>query len=99
MKSQEKANCGENIGDAYRAREQNQEINIEDTGINLEPGKPEMEYKHRNVVFQDYKKQQNDKIKDPTDNVKIPDRENRSSCMSKYICYAILAKYKEEDAT
>ncbi|KAM6180392.1 cytoskeleton-associated protein 2 [Erethizon dorsatum] len=85
MKNQEKSNCGKNIEDAYRTKEQIQEINTEDTGVNLEPGKPEMENKHnRNVVFEDCEQQQDDKKKDPTDNFKTPDTENRSSCLIKY---------------
>ncbi|XP_021113429.1 cytoskeleton-associated protein 2 [Heterocephalus glaber] len=85
MKNQEKSNCGKNIEDADRTKEQIQEISIEDTGVNLEPGKPEVENKRiRNVVFQDCEKQQDDKTKDPPDSFKTPDTENRSSCLIKY---------------
>uniref|UniRef100_A0A8C2UR71 Cytoskeleton associated protein 2 n=1 Tax=Chinchilla lanigera TaxID=34839 RepID=A0A8C2UR71_CHILA len=85
MKNQEKDNCGQNTEDACITNEQIQEINTEDTGVNLEPGKPEMENKHnRNVVFEDCEPQQDDKGKDSTDNFKTPDKENRSSCVIKY---------------
>ncbi|XP_010634926.1 cytoskeleton-associated protein 2 isoform X2 [Fukomys damarensis] len=85
MKNQEKRKYGENIEDADRTEEQIQEINTEDTGVNLEPRKPEVENKHnRNVVFQDCEKQQDDRTKDPADSFKTPDTENRSSCLIKY---------------
>ncbi|XP_023561057.1 cytoskeleton-associated protein 2 isoform X3 [Octodon degus] len=84
MKTQEKSNCGGNVEDVYRTKEQIQEINIEDTSVDPELGKPEMENKHnRNVVFEDCEQQQDDK-KEPTDNFKTPETENRSSCLIKY---------------
>lgn len=85
MKNQERSNYGVNIEDADRTEEQIQKINTEDTGVNLEPRKPEVENKHnRNVVFQDCEKQQDDRTKDPADSFKTPDTENRSSCLIKY---------------
>ncbi|KAL2770226.1 cytoskeleton-associated protein 2 isoform 1, partial [Daubentonia madagascariensis] len=77
MKSQEKVNFGENI-EACATKGQVQEIKFEDTGINLEPGKPEMENKHhRSVLFQDCEKE-------PTNDVKTPNTETRGSCLIKY---------------
>uniref|UniRef100_H0VLB1 Cytoskeleton associated protein 2 n=1 Tax=Cavia porcellus TaxID=10141 RepID=H0VLB1_CAVPO len=84
MKNQEKSNCGKNIEDACKTKEQIQEVNTEDTGVNLEPGKQEMENKHsRNVVFEGCEQQQDD-TKNPSDNFKTPDAENRSGCLIKY---------------
>ncbi|MBZ3890619.1 Cytoskeleton-associated protein 2, partial [Sciurus carolinensis] len=83
MKSQEKVNLGENI-ETYASKEQVQEVNTEDIGVNLEPEKPEIENKHhRNVVFKDYE-EQDDKMEDPTSDVKTPDTETRASCLIKY---------------
>ncbi|XP_048656963.1 cytoskeleton-associated protein 2 [Marmota marmota marmota] len=84
MKSQEKVNLGENI-EAFASKEQVQEVNTEDTGVNLELEKPEMENKlHRNVVFKDYEKEQDDKMKALTNDVKTPDTETIASCLIKY---------------
>ncbi|XP_036177453.1 cytoskeleton-associated protein 2-like [Myotis myotis] len=85
MKSQEKVKFGENPEEACATKEKIQEVNIEDIGVNLESGKPEMENKHRNVVFQDCKKEQVHKTKDPTNDVKTPDKETREDCLIKYI--------------
>lgn len=80
MRSQEKVNLGENT-EAYASNKQVQEVNTEDIDVNLEPEKPEMENKHhRNMVFKDYKKEQDDKMKDPTND----DRETIASCLIKY---------------
>ncbi|KAM5278074.1 cytoskeleton-associated protein 2 isoform 1-T7 [Hipposideros larvatus] len=85
MKSQEKVNLGENFEEACATKEQIQEVNIEDTDVKLESGKPEMENKHhRNVVFQDGEKEQNDKTKDPANDVKTLHTETRESCLIKY---------------
>ncbi|XP_047410245.1 cytoskeleton-associated protein 2 [Sciurus carolinensis] len=84
MKSQEKVNLGENI-ETYASKEQVQEVNTKDIGVNLEPEKPEIENKHhRNVVFKDYEEEQDDKMEDPTNDVKTPDTETRASCLIKY---------------
>uniref|UniRef100_A0A8C9Q2P6 Cytoskeleton-associated protein 2 C-terminal domain-containing protein n=1 Tax=Spermophilus dauricus TaxID=99837 RepID=A0A8C9Q2P6_SPEDA len=84
MKSQEKVNLGENI-EAFASKEQVQEVNTEDMGVNLELEKPEMENKHhRNVVFKDYEKEQDDKMKAVTNDVKTPDTETIASCLIKY---------------
>uniref|UniRef100_G1Q086 Cytoskeleton-associated protein 2 C-terminal domain-containing protein n=1 Tax=Myotis lucifugus TaxID=59463 RepID=G1Q086_MYOLU len=85
MKSQEKVKFGENLEEACATKEKIQEVNIEDIGVNLESGKPEMENKHhRNVVFQDCKKEQVHKTKDPTNDVKTPNTETREGCLIKY---------------
>lgn len=39
---------------------------------------------HRNVVFQDCEKEQNDRTKDPSNDVKTPNTEIRASCLIKY---------------
>lgn len=84
MKSQEKVTCGEMFEEPCATKEEFQEVNIEDTGVKLESGKPEMENKHRNVVFQDCEPEQNDKTKDPANDVKTPSTETRESCLIKY---------------
>ncbi|KAF6357089.1 hypothetical protein mRhiFer1_010013 [Rhinolophus ferrumequinum] len=62
MKSQEKVNFGENFEEACATKEQIQEVNTKDIGVNVESGKQEMENKHhRNVVFQNCEKEQNDR--------------------------------------
>ncbi|ELK25122.1 Cytoskeleton-associated protein 2 [Myotis davidii] len=54
-------------------------------GVNRESEKPEMENQHhRNVVFQDCKKEQVHKTKDPTNDVKTPNTETREGCLIKY---------------
>ncbi|XP_032352118.1 cytoskeleton-associated protein 2 isoform X2 [Camelus ferus] len=84
MKNQEKVK-GENNEEACETKEQIQEVNTEDTGVNLGSGKPEMENKHpRSVVFQDCEKERDDKTKDPTNDVKTPKTETRASCLIKY---------------
>ncbi|ELK35106.1 Cytoskeleton-associated protein 2 [Myotis davidii] len=86
MKSQEKVKFGENPEEACATKEEIQEVNIEDIGVNLESGKPEMKNKHhRNVVFQDCKKERVHKTKDPTNDVKTPNKETREDCLIKYI--------------
>ncbi|XP_036155553.1 cytoskeleton-associated protein 2 isoform X4 [Myotis myotis] len=85
IKSQEKVKFGENLEEACATKEKIQEVNIEDIGVNRESGKPEMENKHyRNVVFQDCKKEQVHKTKDPTNDVKTPSTETREGCLIKY---------------
>ncbi|KAF6351620.1 hypothetical protein mRhiFer1_010136 [Rhinolophus ferrumequinum] len=85
MKSQEKVTFGEIFEESCATKEQNQEVNIEDTDVKLESGKPEMDNKHhRNVVFQDCEQEQNDKTKDPANDVKTPSTETRESCLIKY---------------
>ncbi|XP_058404065.1 cytoskeleton-associated protein 2 isoform X1 [Diceros bicornis minor] len=85
MKSQEKVKFGKNIEEACATKEQIQEVNIDDIDVNLESGKLEMENRHhRNVVFQDCEKEQGDKTKDPTNDVKTPNTETRASCLIKY---------------
>lgn len=85
MKSQEKVKFGENLEEACATKEKFQEVNIEDIGVNLESGKPEMEKKHhRNVVFQDFKNEQVHKTKDPTNDVKTPNTGTREGCLIKY---------------
>ncbi|XP_062958929.1 cytoskeleton-associated protein 2 [Cynocephalus volans] len=84
-KSQEKVNFGENIKEACATKEKIQEDNNEDTGVSLETGKPEMEKKyHRNVVFQDCEKEQDNKTKDTTSDAKTPNTETRAGCLIKF---------------
>ncbi|XP_054442626.1 cytoskeleton-associated protein 2 isoform X2 [Pteronotus mesoamericanus] len=85
MKSQEKVKLGENFEEACTTKEQIQEAHPEDTGVNVESEKPEMENKHhRSVVFQDCEKEHIDKTKDPTNDAKTPNTETRNSCLIKY---------------
>ncbi|XP_036312694.1 cytoskeleton-associated protein 2 isoform X2 [Pipistrellus kuhlii] len=84
MKSQEKVKFGEKLEEACATKEKIQEVNIEDIGVNLESGKPEIEKKHRNVEFQDLKKEQVHKTKDPTNEVKTPNTGTREGCLIKY---------------
>jgi hypothetical protein len=57
MKSLEKVNFEENVEDTHVTKEKLQEVNIDDTVVNLEPGKPKMEIKqHRNVLSKTMKK-------------------------------------------
>ncbi|XP_023597984.1 cytoskeleton-associated protein 2-like isoform X1 [Trichechus manatus latirostris] len=85
MKSQEKVNFGENIEEGDATKEQVQEVSMEDAGVNLEPGKPKLENKHhRSVMFHDCEKEQEDKTKDPGNDIKTPDKETRESCLIKY---------------
>ncbi|CAK6442895.1 unnamed protein product [Pipistrellus nathusii] len=85
MKSQEKVKFGENLEEACATKEKIQEVNIEDICVNLESGKPEIEKKHhRNVEFQDLKKEQVHKTKDPTNDVKTPNTGTREGCLIKY---------------
>ncbi|XP_007471742.1 PREDICTED: cytoskeleton-associated protein 2 isoform X2 [Lipotes vexillifer] len=85
MKSQEKVKFGENIEEACATKEQIQEATIDDISVNLGSEKPEIENKHpRNVVFQGCEKEQDDKTKDPTSDVKTPNTETRAGCLIKY---------------
>uniref|UniRef100_A0A667I7U9 Cytoskeleton-associated protein 2 C-terminal domain-containing protein n=1 Tax=Lynx canadensis TaxID=61383 RepID=A0A667I7U9_LYNCA len=84
MRSQEKVKYGENIEEACATKQYIHEVSTEDSGVNLESGKPEMEKKTRNVVFQDDEKKQDDKTKDSTNDVKTPSTETRGSCLIKY---------------
>ncbi|XP_073085947.1 cytoskeleton-associated protein 2 isoform X2 [Manis javanica] len=84
MKSQEKIKSGENT-EVCAAKEQIPEVKPEDTGINVESEKLDVENTHhRNVVFQDCEKEQNDRTKDPSNDVKTPNTEIRASCLIKY---------------
>ncbi|XP_065752165.1 cytoskeleton-associated protein 2 [Phocoena phocoena] len=84
-KSQEKVKFGENIEEACATKEQIQEATIDDISVNLGSEKPEIENKHpRNVVFQGCEKEQDDKTKDPTSDVKTPNTETRAGCLIKY---------------
>lgn len=71
---------GENV-EACATKECIQEVDSEDIGVNPESGRPEMEKKPRNVVFQE---EEDDKAKDPTNDVKTPSTETRGSCLIKY---------------
>ncbi|XP_017912183.1 PREDICTED: cytoskeleton-associated protein 2 [Capra hircus] len=83
-KSQEKLKFGENIEETCAAKEEIQEAHT-DIGVDLEPEKLEMENKHpRNVVFQDCEKEEDDKVKDPTSDVKTPSTNTRAGCLIKY---------------
>ncbi|XP_032006850.1 cytoskeleton-associated protein 2 isoform X4 [Hylobates moloch] len=85
MKSQEKANLGENMEKSCASKEEVKEVSIEDTGVDVDPEKLEMESKHhRNLLFQDCEKEQDNKTKDPTHDVKTPNTETRTSCLIKY---------------
>ncbi|XP_029784273.1 cytoskeleton-associated protein 2-like [Suricata suricatta] len=85
MKSQEKVKHGENTEEACAAKEYTHEVSTGDRPVNLESGKPEMEKKTRNVVFQDDEKEQDDEPKDSTNDVKTPSTETRGSCLIKYV--------------
>lgn len=75
---------GENIEETCAAKEEIQEAHT-DIGVDLEPEKLEMENKHpRNVVFQDCEKEEDDKVKDPTSDVKTPSTNTRAGCLIKY---------------
>lgn len=75
---------GENT-EGCASEEQIPEANPEDTGISVESEKLDVENKHyRNVVFQDCEKEQNDRTKDPSNDVKTPNTEIRASCLIKY---------------
>nr|XP_058897609.1 cytoskeleton-associated protein 2 isoform X2 [Kogia breviceps] len=85
MKSQEKVKFGENIEEACATKEQIQEATIDDISVNLGSEKPEIENKHpRNVVFQGCEKEEDDKTKAPTSDVKTPNTETRAGCFIKY---------------
>jgi cytoskeleton-associated protein 2 len=85
LKSVNVFSTGENIEDTHVIKEQNQEVNIEDTGVTLQPGKLEMENKHHgNVVSKDNIKEQDDKVKDPVDEFRTPETETGASCLIKY---------------
>ncbi|ELW61928.1 Cytoskeleton-associated protein 2, partial [Tupaia chinensis] len=87
MKNQEKekVNLEKNTEDDCVTQEQIQEVDTEYVGVNLQLGKPETENKHhRNVVFQDCEKEQDDKTKESTCDVKTPNTETRAGCLIKY---------------
>ncbi|KAK2095653.1 Cytoskeleton-associated protein 2 [Saguinus oedipus] len=85
MKSQEKVNLEENMEKACATKELVTELSIEDTGVDVDPEKLEMESKHhRNVLFQDCEKEQDSKTKDPSHDNKTPNTEMRTSCVIKY---------------
>ncbi|KAF4025623.1 hypothetical protein G4228_017867 [Cervus hanglu yarkandensis] len=85
MKSQEKLKFGENIEETCATKEEIQEAHTDDTDVDRESEKLEMENKHpRNVVFQDCEKEQNDEVKDPTSDVKTPSTNTRAGCLIKY---------------
>uniref|UniRef100_A0A9L0K2J7 Cytoskeleton-associated protein 2 C-terminal domain-containing protein n=1 Tax=Equus asinus TaxID=9793 RepID=A0A9L0K2J7_EQUAS len=85
MKSQENFKFGEHIEEACATKDQTQEVNVEDIDVSLESGRLEMENKHhRSVVFQDCEKEQGDKTKDATNDVKTPSTETRAGCLIKY---------------
>uniref|UniRef100_A0A8D0U4J3 Cytoskeleton-associated protein 2 C-terminal domain-containing protein n=1 Tax=Sus scrofa TaxID=9823 RepID=A0A8D0U4J3_PIG len=84
-KSQEKVKFGEKIEESSATKEQIQEVNVDDTGINLEAEKTEVDNKHpRNVIFQDCEREQDDKTKDPANDVKTPNTESGAGCLIKY---------------
>nr|XP_005900313.1 PREDICTED: cytoskeleton-associated protein 2 isoform X2 [Bos mutus] len=83
-KSQEKLKFGENIEETSAAEEKIQEAHTDDTGVDLESGKLEMENKPPRNVFQDCEKEQDDKVKDPTSDVKTPSTNTRAGCLIKY---------------
>lgn len=75
MKSQEKVKFGDNFEEACATKVQIQEVNIE------ESGKLKMENKHhRNVVFQDCEEGQDDKTKDPTNDIKTLNTKPKENC-------------------
>ncbi|XP_066090463.1 cytoskeleton-associated protein 2 isoform X2 [Saccopteryx bilineata] len=85
MKNQEKVKFGENFEEACTTKEQIQEINIEDTDVHLESGKPDIENKHhKKVVFQDCQKDEFDKTEDTANDVRTPNTETRAGCLIKY---------------
>lgn len=72
---QEKVTFGDTFEEACATKVQIQEVNIEKSG------KQKMENKHRrNVVFQDCEKEQDDKTKDPTNDIKTPNTETKENC-------------------
>ncbi|XP_010336220.3 cytoskeleton-associated protein 2 isoform X1 [Saimiri boliviensis] len=85
MKSQEKVNLEENTEKACATKELVTEVSIEDTGVDVDPEKVEMESKHhRNVLFQDCEKEQDSKTKDSTHDVKTLNTEMRTGSLIKY---------------
>uniref|UniRef100_A0A2K5F339 Cytoskeleton associated protein 2 n=1 Tax=Aotus nancymaae TaxID=37293 RepID=A0A2K5F339_AOTNA len=75
----------ENTEKACATKELVTEVSIEDTVVDVDPEKLEMESKHhRNVLFQDCEKEQDSKTKDPTHDIKTPNTEMRTSCLIKY---------------
>ncbi|XP_048197404.1 cytoskeleton-associated protein 2 [Perognathus longimembris pacificus] len=83
MKSQEKANLGENTKETGVPSEQIQEIYIEDKVVDLEPENSEGK-NNRDVLCKDYEKEQDHKTKDTTDDVAAPETETGASCLIKY---------------
>lgn len=75
---------GENIEETSAAEEKIQEAHTDDTGVDLESGKLEMENNPPRNVFQDCEKEQDDKVKDPTSDVKTPSTNTRAGCLIKY---------------
>lgn len=74
---------GGNIEDTSAAKEETQ-AHADGAGAGPEPGKLEMENKPPRNVFQDCEKEQDDKVKDPTSDVKTPSTNTRASCLIKY---------------
>ncbi|XP_055982220.1 cytoskeleton-associated protein 2 isoform X1 [Sorex fumeus] len=84
-KSEEKVKLGES-NEAFATKEEIQEVSVEDTSVeDPDSEKPEMENKHHgDVVFQDCKKSQDVKTKEPDSDKKTPNTETRASCLIKY---------------
>ncbi|XP_037656436.1 cytoskeleton-associated protein 2-like isoform X2 [Choloepus didactylus] len=84
LKSQEEVSFGEKTK-ACAATEEIQEVNTDNIGVNLEPGKLEMEHKQpRSVIFQDCEEEQEDKAIEPISGAKTPSKETGGSCLIKY---------------
>ncbi|KAL6032559.1 hypothetical protein STEG23_009581 [Scotinomys teguina] len=83
MKSQEKVNLGENMGEAHAIDGHTQEVKIEETSVNLKPGNPGEENEcHINVeVCEDNR---DNKTKDQTNNFITPDSKTEAGCLIRY---------------
>ncbi|XP_058526806.1 cytoskeleton-associated protein 2-like [Ochotona princeps] len=81
----QEANLGEKTEEAYGTKEETQEDNTEEKGLNQTPVKQEAESKHHSsVAFADCEKEQDDKTKDSASDVLTPSTEAGSSSIIKY---------------
>ncbi|KAL1773015.1 Cytoskeleton-associated 2 [Sigmodon hispidus] len=82
-KSQEKVNLGENNEEACAIKGHTQEVKIEETGVNLEPGDPGEKNKcHRDVKV--CENNQDNETKDPAKNFLTPDSKTEAGCQIRY---------------
>lgn len=78
-KNQEKATLGENIEEAHATKEHIQEVDVE---TNLGSEKPEEENEHRKVEVNE--DDQDNKTKDPTNDLTTPDSKTEAGCLIRY---------------